>query len=112
MRRHDRVGIIAFIFPDQRSIVVVPRVKARHEIGKPGKEALAQHPRRAEQIPPDARRDAPAGQDRKSTRLNSSHSCASRMPSSARKKKLIYLPHTKQLLQLTPVWLRRLTNHN
>src|SRR3546814_3411139 len=27
-----------------------------------GKEALAQHPRRAEQIPPDARRDAPAGQ--------------------------------------------------
>src|SRR3546814_19790156 len=28
-----------------------------------------------------------AGQDRKSTRLNSSHSCASRMPASARKKK-------------------------
>src|SRR3546814_5880404 len=38
------------------------RVETRHEIGKPGKEALAQHPRRAEQIPPDARRDAPAGQ--------------------------------------------------
>src|SRR3546814_9145953 len=28
-----------------------------------------------------------AGRDRKSTRLNSSHSCASRMPSSACKKK-------------------------
>src|SRR3546814_7601423 len=30
------------------------------------------------------------GEDRKSTRLNSSHSCASRMPSSACKKKNIY----------------------
>src|SRR3546814_3190677 len=30
--------------------------------------------------------DAPSGLDRKSTRLNSSHSCASRMPSSARNK--------------------------
>src|SRR3546814_7188697 len=32
--------------------------------------------------------DVDHGADRKSTRLNSSHSCASRMPSSACKKKL------------------------
>src|SRR3546814_8953523 len=30
--------------------------------------------------------------DRKSTRLNSSHKCASRMPSSAWKKKFLHLP--------------------
>src|SRR3546814_10698286 len=37
-----------------------------------------------------------AGKDRKSTRLNSSHSCASRMPSSARKKKNQPIPHAQQ----------------
>src|SRR3546814_11175925 len=36
----------------------------------------------AEGLPADVQRD-PAGLDRKSTRLNSSHYCASRMPSSA-----------------------------
>src|SRR3546814_6037650 len=36
-----------------------------------------------------AARRAMRGPDRKSTRLNSSHSCASRMPSSARKKNKI-----------------------
>src|SRR3546814_1549128 len=55
--RHQRIGIVAFTFADQRAVVVVPRVEAGHEIGKPGQEALAQHPRLAEQIPPDARRD-------------------------------------------------------
>src|SRR3546814_5112521 len=54
-------------------------------------------PARADQIEADgpredmAVRDAPLDavlrEDRKSTRLNSSHSCASRMPSSALKKK-------------------------
>src|SRR3546814_6978770 len=33
------------------------------------------------------RKPTPDGLDRKSTRLNSSHYCAARMPSSARKKK-------------------------
>src|SRR3546814_5847363 len=42
-------------------------------------------PRRARAAPLSQRRGAL--QDRKSTRLNSSHQCASRMPSSAREKK-------------------------
>src|SRR3546814_7611204 len=61
---------------------------------------------------PDSRRTGPnRSADRKSTRLNSSHQCAYRMPSSARKKKHnekdkdqehttnnddIYLQHRKQ----------------
>src|SRR3546814_5711502 len=49
--------------------------------------------RRCIQIP-ERRRQTVAAIDRKSTRLNSSHSCASRMPSSACKQKSILLSLT------------------
>src|SRR3546814_9286863 len=40
---------------------------------------------------------AQQNEDRKSTRLNSSHSCASRMPSSARKKKNTTTPYSTDI---------------
>src|SRR3546814_7506666 len=43
------------------------------------------------EVPPHIHRDEPNVLDRKSTRLNSSHYCASRKPSTARKQQHTYL---------------------
>src|SRR3546814_4754474 len=52
-----------------------------------------------------------AQQDRKSTRLNSSHSCASRMPSSACKKNTLMILYMCHSFLQTKIELRSLHNH-
>src|SRR3546814_9588844 len=64
----------------------------RHDLGAGQLRPAANHGRGAVHVQVGAH----AG-DRKSTRLNSSHSCASRMPSSARNKKTTYNTYTSNI---------------
>src|SRR3546814_8404228 len=91
---------LALINPQQRRLIAPERrhqrLARRIELAQIVRGGLDRRTRAAELV---AQAIAQADADRKNTRLNSSHQCASRMPSSARKKQHRWLRTRQQHLK-------------